>query len=360
MVDTFPTTSTPEVVKRRRVSGGTVIGEAFDSETVAEERPTPVLSDPFRRVRSLSTSDIVVNDEDSPQPIAEENGPSAASSIESLVMPNASSLASLVSSTDTLPTNTYPIDTPILFPNTLSILTNQGSRRSPSPTVTPRAATFLIDQIVPSQPSITSTSPQQHTPSSKQNSPSRRNSRRTSNTPVPINTGANVRTSSSNKDLNAHFNAASSATFLAPQARSNSTNRRGAARSRSIQRSTTMPTYAGVEAAYPSHTQSPAKELASMTPVNVIRKYRLRDYILGQLTSSEYGTGGDDAVDSRMEAKKERIENFLTVPWEFEKSVFWSSTRLSTAQKCDLMKGLLVIFCCYMLENVDGSRVYHS
>ncbi|KAJ3066230.1 hypothetical protein HDU98_010471, partial [Podochytrium sp. JEL0797] len=115
----------------------------------------------------------------------------------------------------------------------------------------------------------------------------------------------------------------------------------------------------------------------------------LWDYLKGQLLANEYSNDNPDY----MNVKKERIENFLTVPYEFEKlmalgylicldsflyvftilparivlalgaifhSVFFRSRRLSTSQKCDLMKGLLVGICCYMLENVDGSRLYHS
>ncbi|KAJ3285938.1 hypothetical protein HDU79_006931 [Rhizoclosmatium sp. JEL0117] len=130
----------------------------------------------------------------------------------------------------------------------------------------------------------------------------------------------------------------------------------------------------------------PAQPLPQFAP---LRTYRMWDYIKGQLLSSEYSNDNPDY----MNAKKERIENFLAVPLEFEKlmflgylicldsflyvftilparilialgtifkSVFFRASRLSTSQKCDLMKGLLVAICCYMLENVDGSRLYHS
>ncbi|KAI9340940.1 eukaryotic membrane protein family-domain-containing protein [Obelidium mucronatum] len=123
--------------------------------------------------------------------------------------------------------------------------------------------------------------------------------------------------------------------------------------------------------------------------INAPRKYSFWDYLKGQLLSSDYSNDNPEY----MNVKKERIENFLSVPYEFEKlmllgymicldsflyvftilparicialktiveSVFWRSTRLSSSQKCDLMKGLLVGICCYMLENVDGSRLYHS
>ncbi|KAJ3031423.1 UNVERIFIED_CONTAM: hypothetical protein HDU68_004113 [Siphonaria sp. JEL0065] len=119
------------------------------------------------------------------------------------------------------------------------------------------------------------------------------------------------------------------------------------------------------------------------------RNYSFYDYLKGQMLSSEYSNDNPDY----MNVKKERIENFLSVPYELEKlmvlgylicldsflyvftilparillalktivdSVFWRSIRLSSSQKCDLMKGLLVAICCYMLENVDGSRLYHS
>ncbi|KAJ3113030.1 hypothetical protein HK100_002125 [Physocladia obscura] len=138
-----------------------------------------------------------------------------------------------------------------------------------------------------------------------------------------------------------------------------------------------------------------------------IAKTHIFDYFRGQLVSSEYLHDlGVDAVTG-VDAKKERIENFLSVPWEFEKLMLLGylicldsflyvftilpariiialftvansafsdmpnseattvetamrKKRLTTSQKCDLMKGLLVGICCYMLENVDGSRLYHS
>ncbi|KAJ3348692.1 hypothetical protein HDU83_001095 [Entophlyctis luteolus] len=122
-------------------------------------------------------------------------------------------------------------------------------------------------------------------------------------------------------------------------------------------------------------------------------------YLRAQLTSSEYQVDSDVSGNTQT-LKKERVENFLTVPWEFEKLMalgylvcldsflfvytflpariviaLWKvfvaifqpikdrSERqriLTSTQKFDLMKGMLVAVCCYLLEYVDGSQLYHS
>ncbi|KAI8593906.1 eukaryotic membrane protein family-domain-containing protein [Geranomyces variabilis] len=109
------------------------------------------------------------------------------------------------------------------------------------------------------------------------------------------------------------------------------------------------------------------------------------EYFKGELFGSDF----DDSPD----VKKERIQNFLAVPYELEKlmffgclicfdsflhiftilplrliiavwttlkSMFSSKTRLTSSQKCDLMKGSLIVICCYMLQRYDASRIYHS
>ncbi|KAJ3182070.1 hypothetical protein HDU87_000414 [Geranomyces variabilis] len=109
------------------------------------------------------------------------------------------------------------------------------------------------------------------------------------------------------------------------------------------------------------------------------------EYFKGELFGSDF----DDSPD----VKKERIQNFLAVPYELEKlmffgcvicfdsflhiftilplrliiavwttlkSMFASNARLTSSQKCDLMKGSLIVICCYMLQHYDASRIYHS
>ncbi|TPX70027.1 hypothetical protein SpCBS45565_g02060 [Spizellomyces sp. 'palustris'] len=108
-------------------------------------------------------------------------------------------------------------------------------------------------------------------------------------------------------------------------------------------------------------------------------------YFKGEL----FGTDFDESPD----VKKERIQDFLSVPFELEKLMFfgylicfdsflhiftilplrivfalWTmfkalifrSTYLKSAQKCDLMKGALIGICCYMLQHYDASQIYHS
>ncbi|KAJ3029529.1 hypothetical protein HK097_005779, partial [Rhizophlyctis rosea] len=112
---------------------------------------------------------------------------------------------------------------------------------------------------------------------------------------------------------------------------------------------------------------------------------RLWDYFVGELTSADF--------DESYETKKERVQNFLNVPYELEKfmlfgflicldsflyiftilpvriiiaivtlfrSFFSKSVRLKSAQKCDLIKGALISICCYFLQPFDASRLYHS
>ncbi|KAI9102457.1 eukaryotic membrane protein family-domain-containing protein [Phlyctochytrium arcticum] len=112
---------------------------------------------------------------------------------------------------------------------------------------------------------------------------------------------------------------------------------------------------------------------------------RLWDYFRAEL----FGTDFDESTD----VKKERIQNFLAVPYELEKLMFfgylicfdsflhiftilpiriviatWTMFRalfirkghLKSAQKCDLMRGALIIICCYLLRHYDASQIYHS
>ncbi|KAJ3038433.1 hypothetical protein HDV00_000621 [Rhizophlyctis rosea] len=111
----------------------------------------------------------------------------------------------------------------------------------------------------------------------------------------------------------------------------------------------------------------------------------LWDLFMGELTSTDF--------DESYETKKERVQNFLNVPYELEKfmlfgllicfdsflyiftilpvriiialsrlfrSFFSKSVYLKSAEKCDLIKGALIAICCYMLQSFDASRLYHS
>ncbi|KAJ3291526.1 hypothetical protein HK104_005989 [Borealophlyctis nickersoniae] len=109
------------------------------------------------------------------------------------------------------------------------------------------------------------------------------------------------------------------------------------------------------------------------------------DYFKSELTSTDFDEGHD--------VKKERVQNFLSVPYELErlmtfgylicfdsflyiftilpirigialgkllKSFVFRTTPLKSAQKCDLIKGALICLCWYMLQSFDASRLYHA
>ncbi|KAH6578135.1 hypothetical protein BASA50_007612 [Batrachochytrium salamandrivorans] len=110
----------------------------------------------------------------------------------------------------------------------------------------------------------------------------------------------------------------------------------------------------------------------------------LWDYIKSELTSSDF--------DESQDFKTERIRNFINVPRELEKfmyfgyiicldsflyiftilplrvfiamwcAVIWilGGASLKPAQKTDLIKGALVSICTYILQYFDASRLYHS
>nr|KAJ3420965.1 hypothetical protein HK105_004823 [Polyrhizophydium stewartii] len=110
----------------------------------------------------------------------------------------------------------------------------------------------------------------------------------------------------------------------------------------------------------------------------------LWEYVKGELTSSDF--------EESQDFKTERIRNFLSVPRELEKLLFfgylicldsflyiftilplrmvialWSmlgwcfgGPSLKPAQKTDLVKGALVGICSYLLQYFDASRLYHA
>ncbi|GBB91665.1 hypothetical protein RclHR1_19000003 [Rhizophagus clarus] len=122
--------------------------------------------------------------------------------------------------------------------------------------------------------------------------------------------------------------------------------------------------------------------------------FTLWDYFKDELTASEF--------DALQELKRERVTNFLGIPWSIEKLMifgfficldsflytltilplrvifafyslitnivsFFNNENgnqrkyniLNLSQKCDLLKGLLIILVCMALQNVDASRIYH-
>ncbi|RKO89149.1 eukaryotic membrane protein family-domain-containing protein, partial [Blyttiomyces helicus] len=124
----------------------------------------------------------------------------------------------------------------------------------------------------------------------------------------------------------------------------------------------------------------------------------LWEHFKGELTSTDFD---DDSYDT----KKERVQNFLSVPSELERLMSFgfficfdsflhiftilpiriliallAFTRelllrypmylhcvlesregsMKTAQKCDLMKGTLIAITCYALQHFDASRIYHA
>nr|CAG8540814.1 4120_t:CDS:2 [Entrophospora candida] len=65
----------------------------------------------------------------------------------------------------------------------------------------------------------------------------------------------------------------------------------------------------------------------------------LWDYLKDELTASDF--------DTLQELKRERVTNFLAIPFAIEK-------------KCDLLKGLLIILVCIALQGIDSAQMYHS
>ncbi|KAJ3231861.1 hypothetical protein HDU81_003474 [Chytriomyces hyalinus] len=382
----------PVVKRRRNLAKDSNVDHAPDllsgaergrAQEAIDEKPSAVPSTElqprvYRRLRSLSTSDIVVDDDEEDKSAELSNNSSS-----SLVLPNANSLVNLLSEDKLVSeaeSSVYDSKQMLeTYPSTESqIFANDGASISPTAT-TPTIASARMVPLPNVHTSLDAVHVDATVPS----------------TPPP------------KEPVISPFK---------PQSRSNSIARNfsSTSRSRSIQRPSAAlpasllmqdlppsqlnaPSTAGAHASQHHHQQgssNPFLSQSSVAPVAVIRQYRLWDYLVGQLTSSEYPTVGEVADQNHsVNLKKERIENFLAVPWEFEKliflgylicldsflyiftilpvrilialhtifkSIFFRSSRLNTSQKCDLMKGLLVIICCYLLENVDGSRVYHS
>ncbi|CAI2171744.1 12621_t:CDS:1 [Funneliformis geosporum] len=131
----------------------------------------------------------------------------------------------------------------------------------------------------------------------------------------------------------------------------------------------------------------------TITPM--VPLFTLWDYLKDELTASDF--------DTLQELKRERVTNFLGIPWSIEKLMtfgfficldsflytvtilplrvifafyslimniisFFNNDRyherkhdeiLNLSQKCDLLKGLLIILVCLTLQNVEASQIYH-
>lgn len=136
------------------------------------------------------------------------------------------------------------------------------------------------------------------------------------------------------------------------------------------------------------------KDINSAQNTSPVPFFTLWDYFKDELTASEF--------DTLQELKRERVTNFLGIPWSIEKLMifgfficldsflytltilplrvifsfyslitnivsFFNNENgnqrrysiLNLSQKCDLLKGLLIILVCIALQNVDASRIYH-
>ncbi|KAG2235480.1 eukaryotic membrane protein family-domain-containing protein [Thamnidium elegans] len=130
-------------------------------------------------------------------------------------------------------------------------------------------------------------------------------------------------------------------------------------------------------------------------PDEALRQISFLDYLKDELTVADF--------DSAQELKRERVTNFLGVPAAFEKLMGFgffvcldsflytftilplrfclafyhfliyvvrniqvklgqrtSFVQLRPSQKCDLLKGLMIIITCIVMWSMDPSRIYHS
>ncbi|TPX49539.1 hypothetical protein SeMB42_g02578 [Synchytrium endobioticum] len=127
-------------------------------------------------------------------------------------------------------------------------------------------------------------------------------------------------------------------------------------------------------------------------PTHVIIKPPRMESLVWEYIQSELASTDFDAL-TLADLKRERVQNFLSVPQELEKfmlfgysicldsflyiftilplricialfalirALFIRSYRIKAARRVDLMKGGLILCCCFMLQYVDASRLYHS
>ncbi|KAI8925644.1 eukaryotic membrane protein family-domain-containing protein [Entophlyctis helioformis] len=161
-----------------------------------------------------------------------------------------------------------------------------------------------------------------------------------------------------------------------------------------LPQSTSEPTPAPAPPAAPAPTPAPALPSSSTTatlqpsaaqPGPISRAIdSLWDYVKGELTSGDF--------DESQDLKTERIRNFLNVPLEIERLMYFGylicldsflyiftilplriliaiwciikwpfgGSPLKPAQKTDIVKGVLVCICTLFLQFFDASRLYHS
>jgi hypothetical protein len=143
-----------------------------------------------------------------------------------------------------------------------------------------------------------------------------------------------------------------------------------------------------------SNKQKEFKSFDNTHNTSTVPFFTLWDYFKDELTASEF--------DNLQELKRERVTNFLGIPWSIEKLMvfgfficldsflytltilplrviftFYSLIMnivsffnndsdnerkhniLNLSQICDLLKGLLIILVCIALQNVDASQIYH-
>ncbi|CAG8483773.1 17054_t:CDS:10 [Acaulospora morrowiae] len=132
----------------------------------------------------------------------------------------------------------------------------------------------------------------------------------------------------------------------------------------------------------------PVSTIPSTSPA--VPLFTLWDYFRDELFSCDF--------DSLQELKRERVTNFLSIPWAIEKLMVFGfficmdsflytftilplriiiafyylvtrffynfkkkrTTYLNTSQLCDLLKGLLIILVYASLQGVDAAQMYHS
>ncbi|CAG8480813.1 7673_t:CDS:10 [Diversispora eburnea] len=126
---------------------------------------------------------------------------------------------------------------------------------------------------------------------------------------------------------------------------------------------------------------------------SAIPSFTLWDYLKDELLASDF--------DALQELKRERVTNFLGIPWAIEKLMFFGfficldsflytftilplriiiaiyslivrfisnfrkapekrTAYLNSSQWCDLLKGLLILLVYVSLQSVDASKMYHS
>ncbi|KAJ1652336.1 hypothetical protein IWQ61_007304 [Dispira simplex] len=142
----------------------------------------------------------------------------------------------------------------------------------------------------------------------------------------------------------------------------------------------------------PPESPTRTSPTSDINPASDSALYSLWDHIQAELESTEY--------ENTMAVQQERVSNFLQIPRQVEKLMFfglvialdsflhtftilptrialaiWSMIKrpflplhhvirqrrvwLTPSQRCDLMKGFLIVVCCFMLQSFDSAQLYH-